>query len=293
MSLSSILRQVGLPHGAALEPSEQIVQSVPTRLEASCEAAAKFLTSVYHQRRAYRGAAGVCAMDHAIHGSGAAPQHSLRQPGLVPEISTLASHGDVSKVTDLMKVIMELRMPIDEDTMCKVLRACIKSKEFELADWHIDFMKVGGLMNKLETYNIVMNTYASSGRVCEAESWFRVMLRSGITPDGATYATLGKAWSCYGQTDRIWRLMHDADASGVPLTEYFFASVILSCGNAAPPRVSEAGRALEELIRRGLACHKVHSALVRAFGCETADALRTTVPKNHRWSARTTVRAAP
>jgi len=148
----------------------------------------------------------------------------------------------------------------------ELIHTCTQAGDVERVWWHFKCMREQGFEPTLETFNLVINACAVTGDVAFAEKWLLQMGCAGIKPNHVTYGTVCKVLARQGKVKQIEGIMQAMQDEGMPLNEFFFASLISACGMADPPDLASAECAFTQLVQHGLRPQSVKRALTGVIG---------------------------
>eukprot|EP00406_Dinophysis_acuminata_P072372 CAMPEP_0179262658 /NCGR_PEP_ID=MMETSP0797-20121207/27479_1 /TAXON_ID=47934 /ORGANISM="Dinophysis acuminata, Strain DAEP01" /LENGTH=232 /DNA_ID=CAMNT_0020970797 /DNA_START=29 /DNA_END=723 /DNA_ORIENTATION=- len=180
-----------------------------------------------------------------------------------PLIKACAHKGDVTRAEKLLELMEVQGQPLSVDAFNSVIHSCARAGDTAQAERHLRRMEASGFAPNVVTYNLVISAYAEQGNLSQAVMLFCTLLEKGITPNCVTYGTVCKVLARRGDVRQIEEIMVLLEDSGVPLNEYFFASLISACGTVEPPDTCRAERAFRDLVCRGLRPHCVRRVLTR------------------------------
>jgi len=181
-------------------------------------------------------------------------------------IKSCAHNGDVNGAESLLKQMLSEGHEAAVITYNSVIHTCTQAGDPERAEKYLDVMEQRGVEPNLVTYNSVINACAAHGDTARAWQCLLRMAQRNVTPNSVTYGTICKVFARRGDVNEIERIMETLERTGIPLNEYFFASLISACGVVQPPDIARAEKALEDLVRRGLRAQSVKRALSRVVG---------------------------
>ncbi|CAO2813420.1 unnamed protein product [Amaranthus hypochondriacus] len=124
-------------------------------------------------------------------------------------IHGLASHGMSREALDSFAEMKNSGVMPDERTMTAVLAACRNAGWVTEAYLYFkDMKKKYGIKPNLQHHGCIVDLYARSGQLTEAEDFIRKM---GVKADAVLWRTV--IWACriHGDTDRAERLIKDID----------------------------------------------------------------------------------
>ncbi|KAL9231671.1 hypothetical protein vseg_006867 [Gypsophila vaccaria] len=124
-------------------------------------------------------------------------------------IHGLASHGMSKEAVGLFEEMVMSGVEPDERTMTAVLAACRNAGWTREGCVYLEEMRERyGISPNIQHYGCVVDMYARSGRLEEAEDFIRKM---PIVPDAVLWRTL--IWACkiHGDSDRAERLIQELD----------------------------------------------------------------------------------
>ncbi|XP_021738682.1 pentatricopeptide repeat-containing protein At4g21065-like [Chenopodium quinoa] len=122
-------------------------------------------------------------------------------------IHGLASHGMIKEAIDSFEEMKKSGVMPDEQTMTAVLAACRNAGWVTEAYRYFEEMrKKYGIKPNLQHHGCIVDLYARSGQLDEAEDFIRKML---IRPDAVLWRTV--VWACkiHGDNDRAERLIKE------------------------------------------------------------------------------------
>eukprot|EP00448_Togula_jolla_P025038 CAMPEP_0170577670 /NCGR_PEP_ID=MMETSP0224-20130122/5053_1 /TAXON_ID=285029 /ORGANISM="Togula jolla, Strain CCCM 725" /LENGTH=307 /DNA_ID=CAMNT_0010900601 /DNA_START=31 /DNA_END=954 /DNA_ORIENTATION=- len=169
-----------------------------------------------------------------------------------------------------------LEVPVEDDATeyyNNLIRQCLRVGRVQEAEALFVNMEQNGVMPNVLSYNLVINSYATTGDAARAAHLLDSMLDHNIAPNEVTYATICKVLAFNGQVEHIQNFLRLLKKSNMELNVYFFGALISACGRCLPRDVKTAVRAFNEMVALGLRPQSVKKALARAVGVGRASAM--------------------
>lgn len=177
-----------------------------------------------------------------------------------------ARNHDVARAEDIVRFLEASGHQPCKEFYDILIHACAQAKDVPRAEMHFERMAALGLERTEESYNSIINACAAAGDGDRATHWLFRMTDAGMAPNGITYGTLCKALGQHGRIQDIESIMGMVERDGLPVNEYFYASLITACGVAQPPDTQRALLAFAEVLDRGLKPKSVKTVLQRVLG---------------------------
>jgi len=172
------------------------------------------------------------------------------------DAATIRSFGLQRIVKEIVQS-MKARLPTCNHLHNVVLRAFVMINDAQGIEETLHDISADGLAPDLNTYNLLIEYYKSTGRPQECERLLDQMIKSGVDPDHVTYSTLCSAF-CSPNAAAFLRV------DGLPQAEKYFELALQAYERRSKPGhiIQVFNSLLEVYFRRGLTS-KVHPLMTR------------------------------